>query len=383
MTATLDELVERLRRRGGIGEPVLAAFSAVPRHVFLPGVPLERVYDDEAIVTKRDGKGVPTSSSSQPAIMAIMLEQLGLAPGMRVLEIGAGTGYNAALLAHLVGPGGEVVSVDLDADLVEAAAAHLSAAGFHDVCVVCGDGAAGYAAGAPYDRLIATVGVWDLAPAWLEQLAPGGRLVVPLDLRGVQVSVAMERAGGHWRSTSVVPCGFMRMRGSLAGPELVRTLDVEPSLLLFLPEAREVGDVLAALDGPVAEVPLRVTVERQTFSYALGLWLATRDHRCCTVTEAGRGRLVAPPVESPEFSMTAGLAAGGSIALLSRHAVLGYGPAGAELAAELAAHIGDWDAAGRPTTDNLLIEAYPGRARADGLVIAKRHTTVVATWLTW
>ncbi len=79
---------------------VEAAFRAAPRHLFLPEVPVEQVYRDEAIVTKRQD-GVPISSSSQPAIMAIMLEQLALEPGHRVLEIGAGTGYNAALLAPM------------------------------------------------------------------------------------------------------------------------------------------------------------------------------------------------------------------------------------------------------------------------------------------
>lgn len=378
---TLHGLVERLRERGGIGERVLDVFATVPRQLFLPGVPLEQVYDDEAIVTKRDAYGVPTSSSSQPAIMAIMLEQLGLEPGMRVLEIGAGTGYNAALMSRLVGPSGQVVSVDLDADLVETAAAHLAAAGVGGVRLVCGDGAAGYEADAPYDRMIATVGVWDLAPAWLEQLAPGGRLVVPLDLRGVQVSVALERADGHWTSTSVVPCGFMRMRGSLAGPEVVRTLDVNPSLLLFLAEVREVGDVLDALDGPVAEAPLPFPLDQRTFAAALSLWLATHDDRWCTLTEAGEGRLSAPPVQSPGFSMTAGLARDGSLALLSRSDARGYGPAGAQLAEELVAHVMRWREAGRPTTEQLRVDAHPGLVVSEGLAIVKRHTTIVLTWL--
>ena len=84
--------------------------------------PREEVYRDQAIVTKRVD-GVSVSSSSQPAIMAVMLEQLAVQPGQRVLEIGAGTGYNAALLAHLVGPTGQVITVDIDAGIVEEPAA--------------------------------------------------------------------------------------------------------------------------------------------------------------------------------------------------------------------------------------------------------------------
>ena len=84
----------------------------------MPDVPLERVYSDEAILTKRlDGKVV--SSSSQPAMMAIMLEQMGLQPGRRVLEIGAGSGYNAGLMAHIVGGSGPVTTIDIDEDLLD------------------------------------------------------------------------------------------------------------------------------------------------------------------------------------------------------------------------------------------------------------------------
>ena len=101
--------------------------------------------------------------------------------------------------------------------------------------VVCADGADGYSPEAPYDRIIATVGVWDLAPSWLDQLASGGRLVVPLDLHGAQVSVAFEREDGHWASRSVVPCGFMRLRGALAGPEQVVVLDPTSGLMLSVP----------------------------------------------------------------------------------------------------------------------------------------------------
>src|SRR5216683_2492752 len=147
--------------------PVAEALRTVPRHVFLPGLPPAAAYRDEAIVTKRDGDGQPISSSSQPAIMAIMLAQLGLEPGHRVLEIGTGTGYNAALMKHLVGASGVVVSIDIDADLTERARANLAAAGYPGVTAVCADGAEGFAAQAPYDRVIATVGVNDLAPAWL------------------------------------------------------------------------------------------------------------------------------------------------------------------------------------------------------------------------
>jgi protein-L-isoaspartate(D-aspartate) O-methyltransferase len=118
-------LVARLREIAPVAEPVLDAFARVPRHLFLPKVPLESVYEDDAIVTRDDG-GIPTSSSSQPSLMARMLDRLDVRPGQRVLEIGAGTGYNAALLAAL---GADVTTVELQPDVADEARRHLAAAG--------------------------------------------------------------------------------------------------------------------------------------------------------------------------------------------------------------------------------------------------------------
>ena len=100
-------LARSLRDSGRTPSPaVQAAFAAVPRHLFVPELTPAAAYADDALVIKYDPDGLPVSSSSQPAMMAIMLEQLGLEPGHRVLEIGTGSGYNAAVLAHIVGPGG-------------------------------------------------------------------------------------------------------------------------------------------------------------------------------------------------------------------------------------------------------------------------------------
>ena len=309
--ASLAELRERLvaevlATSGIRDERIAAALRDVPRHLFLPHLPPEEAYLDDAIVTKRDAEGQPISSSSQPAIMAIMLDQLDLAPGQRVLEIGAGTGYNAALIRHIVGPSGAVVSVDIEADLVDRAREHLASAGYPDVTVVAADGAEGYPPGAPYDRVIATVGVSDLAPAWLHQTGPDARIVVPLDVRGSQLAVAFGRAGprsgraGHWVSRSIAPCGFMRMRGSLAGPE--RTVVLQPGLSVMLPDGLTLADgqevdgaaLAAFLDGPPAEFATGVRASSLQVLWGLGLWLAAGDRRSCGVAEEwprrGRGR---------------------------------------------------------------------------------------------
>jgi protein-L-isoaspartate(D-aspartate) O-methyltransferase len=130
MTDLHERLVEELAGKGLLDNPRLrAAFHAIRREHFLPGVELERVYHDDAVTTQVGPGGMTTSSSSQPAIMATMLAQLDPQPGDRVLEIGAGTGYNAALLAHLVGPGGQVTTIDIDPAITQAAKANLDRAG--------------------------------------------------------------------------------------------------------------------------------------------------------------------------------------------------------------------------------------------------------------
>src|SRR4051794_20264637 len=208
------DLVDLLLNRGTVTTGrVEAALRAVSRHPFVPNVPLETAYaPDDAIITKRDPAGLALSSASAPGVVASMLEQLDVQPGMRILEIGAGTGYNAALLAHLTGPSGRVVTIDIDTDVVDAARAAL-ATGYPQVEGLRGDGADGHAPG-PYDRIIVPAGAWDLPPAWWQQLAPSGRLVVPLRIiSGTSRAIAFDRHDdGHLVSRSMTTCGFLAMR---------------------------------------------------------------------------------------------------------------------------------------------------------------------------
>src|SRR5689334_1800268 len=110
-----ERLVDQVLQTSGIrDERIAAALRDVPRTLYVADLPFADACLDDAVVAQPDADGQPISSSSQPAIMAIMLDQLILAPGKRVLEIGAGTGYNAALMQHIVGPAGAVVSVDIE-----------------------------------------------------------------------------------------------------------------------------------------------------------------------------------------------------------------------------------------------------------------------------
>jgi len=215
-----DQLIASLRAAGVISEPaVVAAFRATPRHYFLPGLGLAEAYADEAVRTKTGDDGVALSSASQPAMVAIMLQQLQVEPGNGVLEVGTGTGYNAALLAHLAGPAGQVVSLDVDEDLCARAQENLARAGVRGAEVRLQDGAQGWPQRAPFDRIVVTASAADLSPHWLWQLRQGGRLVVPMALLEgggrPHLCATFVREADRLRGESVQCCGFLPLRGEL------------------------------------------------------------------------------------------------------------------------------------------------------------------------
>ena len=142
-----------------------------------------------------------------------MLTQLDVRPGESVLEIGSG-GYQAALLRELVGPHGSVTTLDIDPDVISRARACLDRAGYGDVRTVCGDGEDGAPGYGPFDKIIVAVQAWDIPPAWTAQLAPHGRLVVPLLTRWLTRSWALDREDGHLVSRSRYPCAFVPMQGA-------------------------------------------------------------------------------------------------------------------------------------------------------------------------
>lgn len=234
-----QRMVDRLIALGALWSPALiAAFRATPRHAFLPRVylyqrktgrwrevslrergpdELRLIYSDHALITRlspeaRRAAPTPISSSSQPSLMAPMLEDLRPEPGQRVLEIGAGTGYNAALLAHVVGPG-RVWSLDVDRQVLAEAWDHLSAYPERQVQLVHADGRGGHAEAAPYDRIMVTAATPDLEPAWLEQLTPGGVLVAPLVLApGLAFVVTGAKRDGLFEGRLTRPAFFMPLR---------------------------------------------------------------------------------------------------------------------------------------------------------------------------
>ena len=241
-------MIDQLKSSLTMSEAVERALRTVPREAFLPGTDLERVYSGMVVPTKWDAAGTPTSSSSEVGVMAVMADQLGLAEGQRVLEIGSGTGYNAAMLASIVGESGRVTTIELDADLAESAREHLHRTGFDRVDVRTADGWQGWPGGAPYDRIELTASTADVSPHWVEQLVDDGLLVVPLrTLAGSQMLVAFRKNGTTLRSTSLRPGGFMFLRGTnVDADEAIAVGDYEFELASFSADTvRTATDLLA------------------------------------------------------------------------------------------------------------------------------------------
>ena len=399
-----QSLLDYLKSAGSIHTPSAEdAFRNVSRHLFLPDVALDQVYRDQSVPTKRiDGQVV--SSSSQPAIMATMLEQLDLKPGHRVLEIGAGTGYNAALMAHVVGNSGHIVTVDIDEDLTISARKHLSAAGFGRVRVVCGEGGLGCADAAQYDRIVLTVGAWDILPAWREQLAPGGRLLLPLEIEGgVQKSVAFEQADDCMESVSVKDCGFMRLRGRFARPASGSVIQIgpEPGLNLYV-DHRTVVDADAIYEllmssGRDRSTTVRVTPGEVPFG-GLALWLSLREPGLCGLSAEGNmaDRDLVPCFQEHtgewKYCFTVGLLGDDSLSVFIPQQdyrgtvelkVRSYGPSPA-VGQRLVDQVVAWDAAGRPSSEGLRIRAYPHDTdyvpSANEFVVPKERTQLVLHW---
>lgn len=378
-------MISQLRDWGTLRSAALeSAMQAVERHLFVPGTPLAKAYGPGPVVTHRDPGGTAVSSASAPGIVAGMLEQLGVRPGHRVLEIGTGTGYNAALLARLAGPSGAVASIEYDTAVSSAARDALSRAGYGQVEVITGDGAAGWAAGAPYDRIIVTAGAWDVARAWRDQLADGELMLVPLRMAGLTRSVALRRDGEVLRSESMAPCGFIPMRGAgVVKEQNVWVGGKDGDLLLRIDDGRPADAEAAgrALDYPGA---VAWTGVRFAMPEILEFWLARMDGFCRVL--ASRDAVDAGRIESPMFPWgSMGVFRDGTVAYLtttpdmSELGVCAYGPDGRSLAGEVAAQVCEWDAAGGPGM-TVQVEVHPPAAPAPAaarLVLDKKDSRVV------
>lgn len=261
----IDSLVTTLKQNGTLTQPLVeAAFTRIPRHCFIdhffrrdirerrmiveemrpasfPDADrwLQAIYANEPLAIVCDGEQTAISSSSSPAAMAIMLEASQLTRGLRVLEIGTGTGYNAGLLAAIVGHPSLVVTVEIEADLAAQARLRLDQVVGAGVKVQTGDGLQGYAADALYDRILATGSTLTVPLPWLEQLRPGGMIV--MNLSGHMGACAFLRvakedeglaARGHFLSRSefmqLHEAGmYPKRRATLVGQYIARPITLE------------------------------------------------------------------------------------------------------------------------------------------------------------
>jgi protein-L-isoaspartate(D-aspartate) O-methyltransferase len=405
LAAARAKLADALRASGRADAAVEAAFRQVARHRFLPETEPVRAYQDRAVVTKSDGEGLPVSASTQPAMMAIMLGQLGLATGHRVLEVGTGTGYNAALIAHLVGSEESVVTIDVNPELIDQARANLAAAGYAGIRVVRGDGAAGVPDHAPYDRIIVTAGSWDLAPQWRAQLGPAGRIVLPLSIRGIQLSVGLEAVGDHLVSSSVCRCRFIRMSGAMNGPESLIALGPRPGLHAQsadgpVPEADE---LYAALSGPATEERTGLCAASIAELADLDLWLTLASPGLTRLNMMGRHEARATPAQQRIANLMplGGLAEVGASGGLGVAAfaygdrerqqnpieitVCGYGPGGPSLAKHLSEQAAVWQELGRPGAEGMELSAWPPGTPPEtiggaSVIIDRPHARLAVRW---
>jgi protein-L-isoaspartate(D-aspartate) O-methyltransferase len=200
----------QVRRRGIHDERVLRAMSEVPRHEFVPPLFQFKAYDDQPIVIG-DGQTI-----SQPYMVAAMTEAAGVEPGDRVLEIGTGSGYQAAILAHL---GAEVVTLERIPRLAESARERLFRLGYRGVRVVSEDGSAGYPAGAPYAAILVTAAAPAVPEMLVAQLAEDGRLVIPVGTLHLQTLQVISKYAGNLSVRDLDSCQFVPLIGKQAWPE--------------------------------------------------------------------------------------------------------------------------------------------------------------------
>ncbi len=386
-------LADRIRNRGTFQSPqVEAAFRTVSRHLFLPGVDLRTAYAHQVVVTTRADDGSALSSASHPNLVAAMLEQLDVHPGQRVLEIGTATGINAALLAELVGPTGTVVTIEIDDDLAAGARAALAAAGYRHVEVICADGAGGHPARAPYDRIIVTAEAWDLPATWWQQLAVGGRLVVPLSLHssGLARSVALDlHHGDRMVGTSALVCGFVPMRGS-AVARARRSLPLANDVVLNLDAGDPVDETALrqVLTHPAHEHWTGVVINDEPVEH-LDLWLVTLGCRFARLA-VEPGARESGVVDPARRWAGAALYDGENLAYLALRprgsdsdelGVIAHGPDSATLAAHTAELLHQWNRE-RPAQPS--ITAQPAHASDDqrphGYHIDRPDTRLTIAW---
>lgn len=326
--------------------------------------------------------------------MAEMLEQLALRPAERILEIGAGSGYNAALLAEIVGVNGFVSTLDLDEDIVKIARRNLCKAGYAQVRTVCVDGAEGDSLSAPFDAIIATVGVGDIPSAWVAQLRVGGRLIAPISLGLAQRIVTFERTNTCLKSRSVVGGEFMAFRGSSTAASIgeLSTLGDPAVRLRTLPGNTVNADVLTGvLRGEYMQIELPANITVDDVWESLDLWLSIREPLFCRLTAQGTAAQsgtvpdamgIANAASHP-VAATLGLCNGEELVLFALTAngmsLRTFGDS-ATCTERLMGAIQSWEDRGRPSNAGLHVKAFSTSSQAADAFTDGAHFVMLPSW---
>ncbi|MET9184981.1 methyltransferase, FxLD system [Streptomyces tendae] len=395
------QLVEQLLADNHIRSAAVEhAFRTVPRHTFAPGVAVEAAYANDVVATRHNGDGTVTSSISAPWLQADMLEAAHIQPGHRVLEIGSG-GYNAALLAKLVGPTGHVTTLDIDPAVTERAISFLPEAGYDRVSVVTADAEhlpAGVVPDGGFDAIVVTVDTWDLP--WIDALADGGRLIAPLRLHGYHWAIGFTRNKGALHSDEpLIVCGFVAMQGDGAWNTNRRTVPGTGVHLSWedgtpLP----VNHLTPAFTREPTITRTSIMVGGQEPFDLLQLYLAGALPGFCRLEVDPDGEILNPP---PRHWPAAAIVRGASLARLATEriddgddgkgryefVVQGYGDQGLLAAREMAAQVEQWQRNHRRACFPLITackasECAPADTDHEPHVFAKKHTRITVSWPT-
>ncbi len=252
----LLEQTQKLYQETPISEATTQAYLATPRHCFVRryrewgtrewqvvnsdslAEHLATLYANRPIILFGDDDQNIPSTISQPSFVLRMLDLLQLKPGDKVFELGAGSGWNAALIGHLVGRAGRVTSLEIIPELAHSASETIESMGISNVRIIAGDGAEGYQDSAPYDRAIFTAGAFDLPHFFYEQIREEGLLLVVIKTEGGGDNLfVLRKTGDHFEAIESQPCGFVQLRGRYQFENL------EPAVLeQAIPEWGELRD---------------------------------------------------------------------------------------------------------------------------------------------